>query len=614
MSANVASDTVTTRIPARMDRLPWTAWHWRIIIALGTVWILDGLEVTIVGSISARLQDKETLGLTAYQATAQGSIYVAGACVGAVLFGILTDRLGRKKLFLWTLSLYLVATIATAFTGSFWTFAICRFFTGMGIGGEYAAVNSAIDELIPARVRGWADLVINGSFWIGTAAAAALSVLLLSDALPTNLGWRLTFGAGALMALLILFVRRTLPESPRWLLTHGRADEADRIVEDIEGQVREQAGGGDLPEPEGDPIAVHQRTSIGFGDVARTMAQRYPRRLVLGLSLMGAQAFAFNAVLFSFATILTKQFGVGDASVGWFLLPFALVNFLGPLLLGRFFDTVGRRPMIGGTYAIAGLLLAGTALLFNGGSLTAWTFVLCLCAAFFFASAGASAGYLTVSEVFPMEIRAMAIAFFYAVATALGGITGPALFGRLVDSTGQLTVGFLIAAGLMLIAAVVEFVLGIDAEGEALEDIAKPLTAEAAEGAGDEVAAGDGAGRRDAAAGRRPAARTSTAAQRGNRFSRPGWSPATVASTRPREDRDLGRETAAIAAALARADGPMDRRALAAAVGARYWGAGRFSLALAAACADGTAQRVGRARYGAGAETPTGASGSRSAF
>jgi MFS family permease len=610
MSAHAASDTVTTRIPARMDRLPWTTWHWRIIIALGTVWILDGLEVTIVGSISARLQEKETLGLTAYQATAQGSIYVAGACVGAVLFGILTDRLGRKKLFLWTLSLYLVATIATAFTGSFWTFAICRFFTGMGIGGEYAAVNSAIDELIPARVRGWADLVINGSFWIGTAGAAALSVLLLSDALPTDLGWRLTFGAGALMALLILFVRRTLPESPRWLLTHGRADEADRIVEDIEGQVREQAGGGDLPEPEGDPIAVHQRTSIGFGVVARTMVQRYPRRLVLGLALMGAQAFAFNAVLFSFATILTKQFGVGDASVGWYLLPFALVNFLGPLLLGRFFDTVGRRPMIGGTYAIAGLLLAGTALLFNGGSLTAWTFVLCLCAAFFFASAGASAGYLTVSEVFPMEIRAMAIAFFYAVATALGGITGPALFGRLVDSPGQLTVGFLIAAGLMLIAAVVEFVLGIDAEGEALEDIAKPLTAEAAEG--DEAA---GAGRRDGAAARpRPAPPRTATSQRGNRFSRPGWSPSPVASTRPREDRDLGRETAAIAAALAQADGPIDRRALAAAVGARYWGAGRFSLALAAACADGTAQRVGRARYAAGAGTPAGDAGSRSAF
>src|SRR3954468_4526188 len=580
MSAQTAGgDTVSTRIPARMDRLPWTAWHWRIIIALGTVWILDGLEVTIVGSISARLQDKETLGLTAYQATAQGSIYVAGACVGAVLFGILTDRLGRKKLFLWTLSLYLVATIVTAFTGSFWTFAICRFFTGMGIGGEYAAVNSAIDELIPARVRGWADLVINGSFWIGTAAAAALSLLLLSDALPTDLGWRLTFGAGAVMALCILFVRRTLPESPRWLLTHGRAEEADAIVEDIEGTVREEAGGRDLPEPDGEPLEVHQRTSIGFGTVARTMVQRYPRRLVLGLALMGAQAFAFNAVLFSFATILTKQFGVDDASIGFYLLPFALVNFLGPLSLGRFFDTVGRRPMIGGTYGLAGLLLAGTALLFNGGQLTAWTFVLCLCAAFFFASAGASAGYLTVSEVFPMEIRAMAIAFFYAVATALGGITGPALFGRLVDSPGQLTAGFLVAAGLMLVAAVVEFVLGIDAEGEALEDIAKPLTAEAAEGEGDEAAP-----KRDTV-------------QRGNRFSRPGWSPTTMASSRPPMDRDLDREVSAIIAALAAAGGPADPRTRAARAGAQRGGAGRFSIALGAAPQRGGVRRVGRASY-----------------
>src|SRR3954469_18064773 len=262
--SGTASETVSTQIPARMDRLPWTAWHWRIIIALGTVWILDGLEVTIVGSISARLQEKETLGLTAYQATAQGSIYVAGACLGAVVFGILTDRLGRKKLFLWTLSLYLLATVATAFTQDFLMFAICRFFTGMGIGGEYAAVNSAIDELIPARVRGWADLVINGSFWVGTAMAAAVSLLLLSDILPKDLGWRLIFGLGAVMALLILWVRRTLPESPRWLLTHGRADEAERIVSDIEETVARDANMRELPEPEGEPLRVDQRKSIGF--------------------------------------------------------------------------------------------------------------------------------------------------------------------------------------------------------------------------------------------------------------------------------------------------------------------------------------------------------------
>jgi MFS family permease len=576
MSAHAASaDTVRTRIPARMDRLPWTRWHWRIIIALGAVWILDGLEVTIVGSISARLQDPHTLGLSTFQATAQGSIYVAGACLGAVVFGILTDRLGRKRLFLWTLSLYLLATVATAFTHEFWTFAICRFLTGMGIGGEYAAVNSAIDELIPARVRGWADLVINGSFWIGTAMAASLSLLLLSDALPKDLGWRLTFGAGAVMALLILVVRRTLPESPRWLLTHGRAEEADAIVDDIERTVREEAGGGALPEPEGDELEVHQRTSIGFGTVARTMVQRYPRRMALGLSLMGAQAFAFNAVLFSYGVILTTFFDVKDSQVGLYLLPFALVNFLGPLTLGRFFDTVGRRPMIAGTYGLAGVLLAVSALLFNGGGLTAWTFVGCLCAAFFFASAGASAGYLTVSEVFPMEIRAMAIAFFYAVATALGGITGPTLFGRLVDSPGQLTAGFLVAAGLMLLAAVVEAWLGIDAEGEQLEDIAKPLTAEAAEQRGE----------------REPAR------HRENRFTRPGWSPTAMASTRPSTDRELDREVEAILGVLEEAGGPVDRRVLAERVGARRWGAGRFSLALGEATQRGAARRVGRGSY-----------------
>ena len=567
MSAHAASETVETRIPSRMDRLPWTAWHWRIILALGTVWVLDGLEVTIVGSIAARLQEKDTLALSAHEAVAQGSIYVAGACLGAIVFGYLTDKLGRKRLFLWTLALYLVATTATAFSQDFWMFALCRFFTGMGIGGEYAAVNSAIDELIPARVRGWADLVINGSFWIGTALAASLSILLLSDALPHDLGWRLTFGLGALMALLILVVRRTLPESPRWLLTHGRADEAERIVGDIEQRVQEEAGVRDLPEPEGDPLLVHQRKSVGFGEVARTLFSRYPRRLVLGLSLMGAQAFAYNAVLFSFATVLSEQFKVDAGIVGLYLLPFAVGNFLGPLLLGRLFDTVGRRPMIGGTYLVAGVLLAVTAILFDRGTLGPWGFVACLCAAFFFASAGASAGYLTVSEIFPMEIRAMAIAFFYAVATALGGITGPLLFSRLVGDPGQLAIGFLVAAVLMAIAAVVEFVLGIDAEGEALEDVATPLTAEAAQD------------------------------HRASRFTRPGWSPTTQASIRPRGDRDLEREVAAIAEVLAEADGPMDRRALANAVGARYWGTGRFSLALSEAARRGQARRVGRGHY-----------------
>jgi MFS family permease len=476
---------VETQIPARMDRLPWTRWHWRIIIALGTVWILDGLEVTIVGSISSRLQDKATLGLTQFQAIAQGSIYVGGACLGALFFGYLTDRLGRKKLFLWTLALYLVATVATAFSQDFLMFAVCRFFTGMGVGGEYAAVNSAIDELIPARVRGWADLAINGSFWIGTALAASVSLLLLSNLLPKDLGWRLIFGLGAVMALAIIFVRRTLPESPRWLLTHGRAQEAEDIVGSIERTVMREAGVDELPEPEGEPLRVDQRRSVGFGEIARTLVSRYPRRTTLGLVLMAAQAFTYNAFLFSFGTILTKFFKVPDSNIGLYLLPFALGNFMGPLLLGRLFDTVGRRIMIGGTFLISGVILAASAALFHAGSLSATSLTAIWTAAFFFASAGASAGYLTVSEVFPLEIRAMAIAFFYAVATAIGGLTGPTLFGRLVDNIDQMTIGFYIAAGLMIVAAITEFAIGIDAERKPLEAIAMPLTAEGDSQGGD---------------------------------------------------------------------------------------------------------------------------------
>jgi MFS family permease len=567
---------VQTQIPARMDRLPWTKWHWRVIIALGTVWILDGLEVTIVGSISSRLQDKATLGLTPFEAIAQGSIYVAGACTGALVFGYLTDRLGRKRLFLWTLGLYLLATVTTAFSQDFLMFAICRFFTGMGIGGEYSAINSAIDELIPARVRGWADLAINGSFWIGTALAAAVSLLLLSDVLPKDLGWRMIFGLGALMALLILWVRRTLPESPRWLLTHGRAEEAEQIVTEIEKTVREQSDMRELPEPEGEPLRVDQRKSVGFGEIAKTLVSRYPKRTTLGLVLMGAQAFTYNAFLFSFATILTKFFKVSDSVVGMYLLVFAVGNFMGPLLLGRLFDTVGRRPMIGGCFLVSGIALAVSAALFHAGSLTAWSLTLIWTGAFFFASAGASAGYLTVSEIFPMEIRAMAIAFFYAVATAIGGLTGPTLFGRLVDNIDQMTIGFYVAAGLMVIAAITEFVLGVDAEGETLEDIATPLTA--ADEPRDEV-------------------------RRGERFKRApqsqslrsgGWSAMPQASVRTRVDTDLDREVDEILGALD--DGPLPRRELADRTHSRYWGAGRFSTALGTALARGEVRRV-RGRY-----------------
>ena len=480
MSAD-AGNIVKTRIPSRLDRLPWSRWHWMIIIGLGTVWILDGLEVTIVGAIGARLTDPDALGLSDSQVTWAGAIYVMGACIGALFWGYLTDRFGRKKLFIITLGVYLVATVATAFTWSFATFAIARFFTGFGVGGEYAAINSAIDELIPAEHRGRVDLSVNGTYWLGATFGFAGSLLVLDSGIfPVDLGWRLAFGFGALMGVMILVVRRHVPESPRWLVIHGREREAERLVDDIEQRV--SATEGDLPEPEGDPIEIEQRKATGFGEIARTVFGRYPRRAFLSFTLLATQAFLYNAVLFSSTLIITDRFDISDAAAPAYLIPWGIANFLGAVLLARLFDTIGRKPMIAGCYASSALLLALLAILVGAGSIGIWGYIGLLSAAFFIASAAASAGYLTVSEVFPMETRAMAIAFFYAISTGIGGTVGPIVFGSLLgtEASGVRT-GFLIAAALMLFAAVVEAIWGVAAEGEQLEDIAEPLSAEAAE-------------------------------------------------------------------------------------------------------------------------------------
>src|SRR4051812_15250202 len=475
-----------------MDRLPWARWHWLVVIGLGAVWILDGLEVTIVGTIASRLTEKGSgIGLTESQIGSAAAIYVAGACVGALFFGHLADRMGRKKLFMVTLLLYLVATVATAFSTTFLMFAVCRFFTGAGIGGEYAAINSAIDELIPARVRGTVDLIINGSFWLGTAAGSLLSLVLLDESLfAADVGWRIAFGLGAVLGLGILLVRRYVPESPRWLFIHGRDEEAESLVTSIEQEVTSQTGQ-QLDEPER-AIKIRQRRSIGFGTVTKTVFKLYPKRTVLGLSLFIGQAFLYNSVFFTYALVLDKFYGVSADQVGWYIAAFAVGNFAGPLLLGRLFDSVGRKPMIAGTYILSGLLLAVTAVLFQADVLTAATQTIAWCVIFFFASAGASAAYLTVSEIFPMETRAMAISFFYAVGTAIGGITGPLLFGRLIETGGETNVmyGYLLGAALMVAAGVVEIVLGVEAAQKQLEDIAKPLTAEDAEA--QEEGAGDG--------------------------------------------------------------------------------------------------------------------------
>jgi len=494
MAGPVELRTIETDIPSRMDRLPWSRWHWLVVIGLGAVWVLDGLEVTIVGTIASRLTEQGSgVSITESQIGTAAAIYVGGACLGALFFGHLADRMGRKKLFMITLAVYLVATVATAFSTTFLMFAVCRFFTGAGIGGEYAAINSAIDELIPARVRGTVDLIINGSFWLGTAAGALLSLVLLNEnVFAINVGWRVAFGLGAILGLGIILVRRYVPESPRWLFIHGRDEEAEALVRDIERKVAEDTGQ-ELEAPRG-AIKIRQRRSIGFATVTKTVFKLYPRRTVLGLSLFIGQAFIYNAVFFTYALVLDKFYGVGADQVGWYIAAFAVGNFAGPLLLGRLFDSVGRKPMIAGTYIGSGLLLAVTAILFNSGALTATTQTIAWCVIFFFASAGASAAYLTVSEIFPMETRAMAISFFYAVGTAIGGITGPLLFGKLIETGGETNVmyGYLLGAALMVAAGVVEIVLGVEAAQKQLEDIAKPLTAEDAEAQEEEGAAGDG--------------------------------------------------------------------------------------------------------------------------
>jgi MFS family permease len=467
--------TITTDIPARLDRLPWSRWHWIVIIALGVTWILDGLEVTLVGSIAAVLTQKDTLHFSTAQATAAGSFYLAGAVGGALLFGYLTDRYGRRRLFMITLGVYLGFTVATALAWNFWSFMLFRVFAGAGIGGEYSAINSAIDELVPARVRGRVALAINSSWWIGTAVAAGLTVVLL-NVFSANIGWRLGFGLGAILAIGILFVRHSVPESPRWLLTHGRADEAEEVVRAIEAEV--QKSHPNLPEPEGEPLEIEQRSSVGFIQIARHVAKEYPERGVLGFALMASQAVLYNATLFGMTSIMTTFFHASKANAPLYIIPFAIGNLVGPWALGPLFDSVGRKVMISSTYIAAGATLLVTAWLFNAQVLSATTLTICWSICFFFASAGASAAYLTVSEIFPMETRAMAIALFYACGTGVA-IAAPWTFGKLIEtgSVGYVTMAFAIGGVMMAIGGIVEILIGVEAAGKALEAVARPLSA-----------------------------------------------------------------------------------------------------------------------------------------
>ena len=461
----------SSAIPARLDRLPWSRWHWRVVLALGVSWLLDGLEVTVVGAIGPALQRADTLGLSASEIGWAASAYISGAVLGALFFGRLADRLGRKRIFLVTLAVYLVATVLTAFSFGLAWLAVCRFATGFGIGGEYAAINSAIDELIPARVRGRVDLAINGSFWIGAALGAGLSIFLLDESIfRPEIGWRLAFGLGGILGLAILLVRRHVPESPRWLLMHGRHREAEAIVAAIEAEI----GATDAA---GQHLRMRALRSVPWRDILGLLLTRYRRRTILGLSLMAAQAFFYNAIFFTYALVLTRFYGVAEHSVGYYIFPFAVGNFLGPLLLGGLFDAAGRRVMIGITYAMAGAGLFFTGYFFSMEKLTAVQLTLAWSAIFFVASAAASSAYLTVSEVFPLEMRAVSISLFYAAGTALGGFAGPPLFGAMIESGSRQALfgAYAFAAALMCSAALVAAYLGIDAERRSLEAVAPPL-------------------------------------------------------------------------------------------------------------------------------------------
>ncbi|KPW76631.1 Major facilitator family transporter [Pseudomonas syringae pv. coriandricola] len=478
MNTSRASGIVfETDLPARLDRLPWGRFHTLLVVALGITWLLDGLEVTLAGSVAGALKASPALNLSNSDIGLAGAAYIAGAVLGALFFGWLADRLGRRKLFFITLLLYVGATAATAFSFSVWSFMLFRFLTGMGIGGEYTAINSTIQEFTPARYRGWVDLTINGTFWLGAALGAVGSIVLLDPQwIGAELGWRLCFGIGAVLGLLVLLMRLWLPESPRWLLIHGQSAEAARIVEQIEADM--QRRGHVLPAVEGKPLRLHVRDHTPLGEVARTLLVTFRQRSLVGLTLLTAQAFFYNAIFFTYALVLTDFYDVPAERVGWYVLPLALGNFCGPLLLGRLFDVVGRRVMISLTYGVSGVLLAISGYLFQQGLLDVTQQAIAWMVIFFFASAAASSAYLTVAETFPLEIRALAIAVFYAFGTGLGGIIGPTLFGELIETgdRSNVLIGYLIGAGLMLFAALVQSIWGTAAERKSLEEVARPLS------------------------------------------------------------------------------------------------------------------------------------------
>ena len=587
---------ITTTIPSRLDRLPWCRWHWLIVLSLGTVWILDGLEVTIKGAVGASLKD--SIGFSTVQVAGSASIYIFGAIAGALVWGYLTDRFGRKKLFIITLLVYLLGVTITA-TAGLWVaegtatyvwFAVGRVMTGFGIGGEYSAINSAIDELIPARVRGTVDLAVNGSYWLGAGIAAFAGYLYLSR-LPSGVGWRVAFATGAVVAVGVLLLRLFVPESPRWLMIHGEEEEANRVVDEIERKV-EEATGEELPEVDDEPLELRSRKSTGFVEIARTVFKVYPKRSIVGFSLMASQAFLYNALFFTYGLMLTTFYDVSSSQVGLFLLPFAAGNFLGPILLGPLFDRIGRRPLIGSTFIFGGVLAVVTGWLFQADALSVvWQTVMWV-AIFFFASAGASAGYLTVSETFPLEIRAMVIAFFYAIGTGVSGIVGPWLFGRLISSEQRIEVfwGYAAAGVVMVAAGIIHASMGVRAEQAALEDVAAPLSVEEAE---EEDTADGGSGPSESGTDESEAGGSGSSEghdRSGDESRQPASAGTPMTAQAPAggfpivheagaERQRLEDETSVLVTALEH-DGPAHPRELSRRVRSQYWGPGRFRQAV----------------------------------
>jgi MFS family permease len=480
MASSATAQPIRSLVPARLDRLPWTRFHWRVILGLGSAWILDGLEIQIVSAVGTVLQDKGTLHLGAAEVGLIGSVYLFGEVIGALVFGRITDILGRRRLFILTLAVYLIASGLAAFSFNLWFLLACRFFAGTGIGGEYTAINSAIDELIPAHYRGRTDIAVNGTYWAGAMIGAAASILLLNPSIfPINIGWRVGFLIGPVLGLLIIYIRRVLPESPRWLMTHGRDAEAERIVSEIEEHARQQ-GVHIEPVPDEKAIEVSGRGIVSYLQIARHMLREYPSRSFLGFSMMVTQAFLYNAIFFTYALVLTNFYHIPSDRIGLYFFPFALGNLLGPLTIGHLFDTIGRRKMIMFTYCVSAILLAISAALFDAGLLSAVTQTIFWCLIFFLASAGASSAYLTVSEIFPLELRGQAIAFFFAISQLAGGVAAPTLFAALIgngSNTGPLTIGYYVGAAVMFAGGLIAWFFGVDAERKSLEEIATPLSA-----------------------------------------------------------------------------------------------------------------------------------------